>query len=757
MCGCRFSTRLTVARLTPAAFATSRIVTRWGHGTQTALKPVSRQAASPEPAIKHGVAVRAWPPQIGRVSTWRLWSWGLWLGAVWAAPAGVWEPVALCTAEAREVGPGGEGGQWPLALAADPVEGRLVLYGTDVGGIHRSEDGGRSWAPANIGSHARGACAFAIDPANRSRVLMVGCNSLARREHGLYLSTDGGQSWRPVFPYENLGYRDTREQIAFDPSSAMDGRSRIAYWSAESAPGQPARIYRSGDGGETWRALEASRPVGPAVLKVNPANGWLYAGGGQGLFRSQDAGISFEQILPQPVEGLDLVSSRPGSLWVAASGALLRSDDGGATFQSIGGLPGAAPPGRGGLGHFKVSPADPSRMVVSRDEGEFNWVRYYSHDAGKSWKRSEFDLRLAFFPNNNRLGAVAWHPRDPAVAWSFGGDFATRSEDGGATWAWSSAGLHGVMNGRSFSFNARQPGLLCFPSQDYDAALTTDSGRTWKRLGFSGHAWGGFTYGAYAASPELVFAGHRETWTGRTELRITRDGGRTCGSTGLFIEGEPVGYGDPLNPRVVFFGNLRSGDAGVSWRPMEGCRGVLTHNFDDPRELIGVDGSGVMRSMDHGVTWTLVATVPGAAVRDVACDPRRGVLYAASGKRLHVVDRAAGTVTDITARLPADQFGARGAVSVAVDPVNPDIVYACRPADVYLSDASAFRSEDGGESWHILTRNSRQSAVSSGPDGAREALWVRVHPATRHAYWGTSCFGFWRMAPPDGSPAPRNE
>lgn len=663
-----------------------------------------------------------------------------------------WQPVALRTEAARAAGPGGEGCQWPLALAADPVEGKLLFFGTDVGGVYRSEDGGDRWTPANLGSNARGACAFAIDPKDISRVLMVGCNSLARLEHGLYLSTDRGATWRHVFPYANHGYRDVREQVAFDPTSASDGgHSRIAYWSAEAAAGLPARIHRSTDGGETWTPLDASEPIGRAILKIHPVKGWLYAGGPQGLFRSKDQGATFQKIFAEPIHGLDIIPTRPDSIYLATPTKMFRSDDNGATFQPLA-IP-ANPPAdvRGGLLYLKVNPNNPTQMAVNRDEGSYNWIRYFSHDGGQSWKRAEFDTRLSIIANNNRIGAIVWHPTASATAWSFGGDFLTRSQDGAATWVWNNHGYTGIMNGRSFIFNVRDPDLLYLPSQDYDGALTTNAGDTWKLLSFSGHHWGGFIYGGYAASPDLVFAGNRQSWDGPTELRLTRDGGRTYIKTGLHIDGEPIGYADPRKKDVFFFGNLRSTDNGNSWKPMKGCRGVFTHNPANPRELFGLDGPHVVLSTNGGQTWTRLATIGGHPLQDVAIDHRRNILYAANRDRLHLIDRATGTVTDITDRLPPDQTGARGAWSVAVDPVNPDVAYACRPANVYMSDASTFRTTDGGQTWHTLTRNLRQSAVTSGPDGAREAHWVRVHPRTRHAYFSTICFGLWKIAPPPGS------
>jgi len=105
-----------------------------------------------------------------------------------------WAPVPLVQQAVLDAGyrPGGEGGQWPQAICVDPVDGQFLLYGTDVGGLFRSLDGGKTWSPCNIGYHPRGNCGFAIDPNNVKRALAVGANSLEMDCHGIYLTTDQG-------------------------------------------------------------------------------------------------------------------------------------------------------------------------------------------------------------------------------------------------------------------------------------------------------------------------------------------------------------------------------------------------------------------------------------------------------------------------------------------------------------------------------------------------------------------------------------
>jgi hypothetical protein len=649
-----------------------------------------------------------------------------------AATSPQWQPVPLMSASIRDAGisPGGEGAQWPQGLAVDSRDGNFLLFGTDVGGIYRSLDAGRRWEPCNVGYTPRGNSGFAIDPNDPDCCLAVGANSAPGEWHGLYLSTDRAASWRHVLPQNYRGYRDYRDQIAYDPTTAADGRSMVVYYSSNTGA-----FFRSEDGGETWQEL--AEALGRCHLQVHPTRGILYAAGAKGFGRSANRAASFAITFQGEVRDLSVSPAAPDCVWLLTGEALWLSTDAGATFARIEGegLP------TENLQFAKVSPVDAGRILVFYQGPNWDWRRYCSRDGGRTWDRATFDNSLAFLPYNSREALFAWHPTDPDVVWSFGGDWITRSDDGGARWHWAGNGYNGVLIGGGFNFSAQDPDVMFFGSQDYNGAITTDGGVTWTYTNISGHAWGGFCYGGYASSAQVMFTGDADSWRGERRLMVSSDGGRSFGQTGVTLSGPNVSCGNPKDPSILFAYNHRSTDGGRTWQLMEGCDAVFTFSPAGERELYGASAGRIVRSDDSGATWQVVVELPNR-VSDVAVDHVRGRVYAASRGQLYRWDGA--TLEPV--ETPTDQRGNRHVASVAVDPVDPAIVYAANRQNLYCSAASAVRSTDAGVTWEVLTRNTPLDGT--GLDGGREAIWVRVNPRTRDAWFSTSCYGIWKMPAP---------
>src|SRR3984957_4579897 len=176
-------------------------------------------------------------------------------------------------------------------------------------GVYRSLDGGKTWK--NVGLHdSRAIGKVIVNPTNPDIVFVaaLGHPYGPNTERGIFRTTDGGKSWEKVlYKDENTGGID----VAFDPHNpnilfAALWQARRTSWSMSSG-GPGSGLYRSSDGGTTWKRLEEhGLPKGPygkigvavaansdrvfALIEAHNPDG--------GLYRSDDGGESWELVNP---------------------------------------------------------------------------------------------------------------------------------------------------------------------------------------------------------------------------------------------------------------------------------------------------------------------------------------------------------------------------------------------------------------------------------------------------------------------------
>ena len=229
------------------------------------------------------------------------------------------EEIPIVTDEMLSLGyQGGEGAQWPLCLTGDNKNGNLMFYGTDVGGIFKSTDGGNTWKKKNKGLYAQGICDIQIDPNNSKRVISFGTNGPnISYTTGIYLSESEGEAWQFIKHLPINGYRNTKEDLAFDPSSYdinVDGSSIVylsliekADYTSTILTDENKGLYKSSDGGYTWSRI--NKDLGDSIVKVD-SRGYLYCGNYNGLFLSKNKGESFTKVLASNVTGLDVIGEK---------------------------------------------------------------------------------------------------------------------------------------------------------------------------------------------------------------------------------------------------------------------------------------------------------------------------------------------------------------------------------------------------------------------------------------------------------------
>jgi photosystem II stability/assembly factor-like uncharacterized protein len=248
-------------------------------------------------------------------------------------------------------------------------------------GVYRSRDAGKTWQ--HVGFKTVDAISkIRIHPTNPDIVFVaaLGKYSVPSDERGVFKSTDGGATWKKVlFRNANTGAVD----IAIDRANpnvmyaALWEAFRKEYTMSSGGPG--SGLYKSIDGGETWREITRNPglpkglvgKIGVATSAADPKRVYaLIENENGGLFRSDDAGATWtfvngDRNIRQRAFYYTHLYADPSNAdrVYNANVSFYRSDDGGKSLTSI---------GQGTHGDFHdlwINPDDPNHLVIANDGG----------------------------------------------------------------------------------------------------------------------------------------------------------------------------------------------------------------------------------------------------------------------------------------------------------------------------------------------------------------------------------------------------
>ncbi len=231
------------------------------------------------------------------------------------------------------------------SVATDPNAPGSAYLGTTFQGIYKTTNGGSSWAKIDTGVgntlvDSGQIWNLAVDPFNRGTVYAA---SGAGGGGGLK-STDGGVTWKAIFPSTNsvsqqLGTSDIFN-VAPDPFSANHLIAAFHYyWHGT----QDSGVIESSDGGNTWQAHNPPSGAGwgptNAVFFLDNSTTWLLASEKNGLWRTTNSGQTWTQVNSTNIApgGTAALYRNPvtSALYVAIWNGILKSTDDGVTWQTI--------------------------------------------------------------------------------------------------------------------------------------------------------------------------------------------------------------------------------------------------------------------------------------------------------------------------------------------------------------------------------------------------------------------------------------
>jgi photosystem II stability/assembly factor-like uncharacterized protein len=515
------------------------------------------------------------------------------------------------------------------AVSGVPDQPNVFYIGQVNGGVWKSDDYGRTWSPIFDSQPTQSIGAIAVAPSDPNVIYVASGEGLHRPDlsvgDGIYKSTDAGKTWT------HLGLRES-QQI---PALVVDPRDPNKLFAAvlghPYGPSAERGIYRSTDGGNTWKkVLSKDENTGGSDVEIDPSNpDILYAS----LWEAREG----------PWED--------NNLFNGTGGGLFKSTDGGETWRQLTmGLP-------SNLVQINVAiaPSDPKRLyatLATTDHGEYGTGAglgvYRSDDAGESWYHVTMDPRAGMRIGGGDLPIPKVDPKNPDVVYSTS-IVTMKSTDGGKTWV-SFRGAPGGDDYQNIWINPHDPNTILLVS-DQGAIVTVNGGRTW------GSWYNQPTAQLYHASvtntfPYRVCGGQQESGSVCISSR-GNDGEIT------FRDWHPVGaieYGyvapDPLDPDVIY-GAGRSEVSKYHWStgqvqnvtPIPVRNGKYRTDRTEPvmfsplnPHVMYYAANVLFKTMDGGETWQTISPdltrenpgVPSSVGKMVpeGAEKQRGVIYA---------------------------------------------------------------------------------------------------------------------------------
>jgi photosystem II stability/assembly factor-like uncharacterized protein len=565
--------------------------------------------------------------------------------------------------------------------------------------VYKSVDAGKTWTHIGL-EDSRQIGRILVDPHNPDRIFVAALGHAygPNAERGVYRSEDGGKTWkRMLFRDENTGAID----LAFDP-----GDVRTIYAALWQTRRPPWSIY-------------------------GPSNG-----PGSGLYRSKDGGEHWEQVTGKglPSEGLGRIGiafapSNPRRIYLivdAKDGGLYRSDDGGQNWQRVSNEKRTW--GRGWyFGEVTVDPKNPDIVYA------LNTSLYKSSDGGKTF------TALKGAPDGDDYHELWIDPDEPKRMIMSCDQGAIVTLNGGETWS----SWYNQPNGQFYhvATDNQYPYWIYGAQQDSGSAAVSSRGK-FRALG-SGD-WRPMEAGdenGYIAPdplhPGVIFGGFvdRQDFANEQLERVPP----TLAHAGDFRRTWtlPLVF-SPHDPQVLYFSSqvlFRTADAGNSWQaispdltredpgvpanldpatvadaPKGKRRGVIYTIAPSPVKSgqiwVGTDDGLIHRTDDEGRTWENVTPpelTPWSKVTHIeASHDAASTAYAAIDRHrledlrpfLYRTRDFGKSWQQVSNGIPEGSF----LNCVREDPQRKGLLYACTEKGVYVSF-------DDGDNWQSLQLN----------------------------------------------------
>ena len=534
--------------------------------------------------------------------------------------AQVIDPALLQGLKYRNIGPHRAGRTVGVSgVASQP---NVFYIGVNNGGVWKTNDYGQTWKPIFDSENTSSVGDVAVAPSNPNIVYVGSGEGIQRPDlsigNGLYKSTDAGATWK------NMGLFDAQQigGISIDPYN--ENRIFVAALGHPYGPNKERGVYRSLDGGKTLeQVLYIDENTGAVQVGIDPNNTnivfatiwsarqgpWengAWNGEPSGLYKSIDGGNTWKKItkgLPTTKQdglgriGFTIAPSNSKRMYATVdaekNGGIYRSDDAGESWYLL------TSDGRlwGRGADFAEVKADPKNENIVYSA---NVVMWKSVDGGKNWKGikgapgGDDYHRIWINPNNTNIIAIGLDQ---------GG---TITVNGGETYSsWynqPTAQFYHVSTDNAFPYNVyggqQESGSVGIASRSNDGNI---SFREWHPVGVEEYGY----IAADPSDPNIIYGGKITKYnklTGQVQ-NISPEPVRT--GKVRFIRTAPVLF-SPVDNKTLFFAGsviFKTTTGGDTW---EQISPDLTRETYDIPESVGIFNTPDLKTMARrGVVYTV--------------------------------------------------------------------------------------------------------------------------------------------------------
>ena len=636
------------------------------------------------------------------------------------------DPSLLSGMKYRNIGPHRAGRTVGVTgVASQP---NIFYIGVNNGGVWKTNDYGHTWKPIFDSENTSSVGDVAVAPSNPNVVYVGSGEGIQRPDlsigNGLYKSIDAGATWT------NMGLYDAQQigGISIDPKN--ENRIFVAALGHPYGPNKERGVYRSVDGGKTLeQVLYIDENTGAVQVLIDPnhtnivfATIWAarqgpwengsWNGVASGLYKSIDGGNTWKKItkgFPTTTQdglgriGFTIAPSNSNRMYATVdaekNGGIYRSDDAGESWYIL------TEDGRlwGRGSDFAEVKADPKNEDIVYSA---NVVMWKSIDGGKKWEGikgapgGDDYHRIWINPNNTNIIAVGLDQ---------GG---TITVNGGETFSsWynqPTAQFYHVSTDNAFPYNVyggqQESGSVGIASRSNDGNI---SFREWHPVGVE-------EYGYIAADPldpNIIYGGKITKYnklTGQVQ-NIAPDPVR-LGKV-RFIRTAPVLFSPVDNKTLYFSGNIifKTTTGGDSW---EAISPDLSREAWDIPESVGIFNSDKLKNMPRrGVVYTLAPSYQDINILWAGTDDGLIHITKDGGKHWKNITPTAITSWSKVSMIDASRFDANTAY-VAVNRIR------CDDGAAYI-----YKTTDGGISWKKITTGLPNEPINSvREDAVRKGL-----------------------------------